>query len=643
MPTITRSVCPKDCPDTCGMLTHVEGGRVVKVVGDPDHPVTRGFLCGRFQHYEELVHHPERLQRALVRDDKAAPFREASWDEALDVVARRLTEIAGRHGAQSILPYSYLAHMGVLSNQFPVRLWNRLGTSRVGMEICAMAGAEAMARLMGRIRGTEPQFLDRTRLYVAWGRNPRATGVHAFALTKHIRPRIVIDPLLSETAAGADIHVRPRPGTDALLAVGMIRLILEAGLADERFLAARTSGWEALREAVMSVPLARVSTETGVPQAQLREVAHLYATTRPGLIHVGVGLQRNSNGGEMIATIAALAAVTGQVGTRGGGVLYANFDWRWNDITRPELRADVPRFTNMVQLGRTLTADDRIKALVVYNSNPAATTPRQRLVRRGLARDDLFVVVHDMFLTDTAQHANVVLPACSYAESWDLLRSYWHDYAQINVPALAPLGESRSNTQFARDLAARLGFTDACFRQSDEDAIREALIGTGLDFDALCAGPVPVEDPSRTSFEDGTFPTPSGRLELLVPSLAPAAAPSGFPYRFLTPKSPHLHGSQVFNLARKQPMLETPWLDIHPDDAAREGLSAGEPVRAWNERGSVELVVRVSDAVLPGVVASRMVRWGPNANATTSDEPADMGGNSTFHTNYVALEAIGAA
>lgn len=640
MPTISRSVCPKDCPDTCGMLTHVESGRVVKVVGDPDHPVTRGFLCGRFQHYEELVHHPDRLLRPLVRDDKRAAFRETSWDEAIGLVAARLAAIAARHGGGAILPYSYLAHLGVLANHFPVRLWNRLGTSRVGMEICAMAGAEAMARLMGRIRGTEPQFLDRTRLYVAWGRNPRATGVHAFALTKDIRPRIVVDPLVSETAEGADIHVRPRPGTDALLAAGLIRLILEAGQADEAFLAARTSGWPAMRDAVLSIPLERVLAETGVPERQLREVAHLYATTKPGLIHLGVGLQRNANGGEMIATIAALAAVTGQVGTRGGGVLYANFDWRWNDITRPELRADVPTFSNMVQLGRTLTDDDRIKALFVYNSNPAATTPRQDLVRRGLARDDLFVVVHDMFLTDTAQHANVVLPACSYAEAWDLLRSYWHDHAQVNVPAIAPLGESRSNAQLVRDLATRLGFEDECFRQSDEDAIREAMVGTGLDFDALCAGPVPVEDPEHTSFEEGTFPTPSGRMELIVPALATPVAPPGFPYRFLTPKSPHLHGSQVFNVARKRAALETAWLDVHPDDAAREGLVDGGGVRVWNERGAVELVVRIGDRVLPGVVASRMVRWGANANATTSDELADMGGNSTFHTNYVALQPL---
>lgn len=640
MRTTTRSVCPKDCPDTCGMLTTVEDGRVVRVVGDPDHPVTRGFLCGRFQHYEELVHHPDRLLRPLVRERKSDPFRETSWEEAVDLVAARLGEIVERHGGQAILPYSYLAHMGVLANHVPSRLWNRLGTARVGMEICAMAGAEAMLRLMGRIRGTEPQFLDRTRLYVAWGRNPRATGVHAFALTKDVRPRIVIDPLRSETAEGADIHVRPRPGTDALLAVGLMRLLVEADAVDEAFLAGRTTGWPALRARILSVPLERVLAETGVPEEQLRQVAELYASVRPGLIHVGVGLQRNANGGEMVATIAMLAALTGQVGTPGGGVLYANFDWRWNDVSRPELRADAPRMVSMLQLGRALTQDDSIRALVVYNANPAATAPRQELVWQGMARDDLFVVVHDQFLTDSARFANVILPACSYAEALDLHRSYWHDYAQVNVPAIPPVGESRSNSQLVRDLAARLGFDDPCFGQTDEEIVREALEGTGLDYDALCAGPVPVEPLATTTFEDGRFPTPSGRLDLLLPALEPVGAPPGLPYRFLTPKTPHLHGSQVFNLARKQPMLDTPWLDLHPEDAARERVATGDRVRLANDRGSVELVARVTDAALPGVVASRMVRWGANANATTSDEPADMGGNSTFHTNWVRLEKL---
>lgn len=260
-------------------------------------------------------------------------------------------------------------------------------------------------------------------------------------------------------------------------------------------------------------------------------------------------------------------------------------------------------------------------------------------MQRVLAREGLFVVVHDMFLTDTAARANVVLPACSYAESLDLHRSYWHDFAQINNPAIEPLGESRSNFDAFRDIALAMGYEDACFGESEEDVLRAALDGTGLDYGALREGPVRIGDATRTSFDDGVFPTPSGKLELFTPTWTAAAA-SEHPLRFLTPKSKHLQGSQAFNHERKRPALETPWVYVHPSDAAAWSVADGEWVRVWNERGSVELVARVSDDTRRGVVASHMVRWGPNANATTPDAPADMGGNSTFHTNYVSIEPL---
>lgn len=635
--SVVRTVCPKDCPDTCGMLAHVVDGRVTRVVGDPDHPVTRGFLCGRFQHYEELIHHPDRLLRPLVRESKAEPFREATLDEALDLVAARLGAIAAEHGGGAILPYSYLANMGVVANRFADRLWNRLGTSRVGMEICALAGAEAVFRVMGRIRGTEPQFLDRTKLYVAWGRNPKATGVHSWALTRDIHPRVVIDPFRSDTARAADLWIQPRPGTDSLLAIGMMRLLVERDWVDSQFVEERTNGYEALRAKVLSVGLADVVAETGVPLARIEELTELYHSVRPGLLHAGVGLQRNSNGGEMVAAICMLAALTGQVGVPGGGALYANFDWGWADISHAELRGgDAPRLVSMLQLGRALTADDSLKALVVYNSNPAATAPNQSLVWQGLQRDDLFVVVHDLFMTDSARFANVVLPATSFAESTDVYRSYWHDYAQIGNQAIPPVGDSLSNHALVQQLARRLGFTEPCFEETEEDVIQAALVGTGLTVEALRAGPVPAEDPRKTSFEDGRFPTPSGKLELLVPTYTPARDPV-HRYRYITPKSREQHGSQLFLYERKRPMLETPFLFVHPDDAAAEGIADGDAVRAWNSRGSVELVAKISERVQPGLVVSYMVRWGANANATTSDEPADMGGNSTFHTNYVSL------
>jgi len=636
-----RSVCPKDCPDTCGMLAHVEDGRVLRVTGDPDHPVTRGFLCGRFQHYEDLIYHPDRLLHPLARRDKAKPFERVSWDEALQIIATRFQEIRARKGGAAILPYHYLAHMGIVSNRFADRLWNKLGTARVGMEICAMAGAEAMVRMLGRLRGAEPQHLRHTALYIAWGKNPKETNVHAHVLLRKIRPFVVIDPRTSPTAEGADLHLRPYPGTDAVLALGMMRILIERGGIDERFIAQRTQGFDRLRERALATSLDEVERTTRVPLAQLEELARLYHEHRPGLIHIGVGLQRNANGGEMVASVATLAALTGQIGRRGGGLLYANMDWGLKDISHSELRTEPARFYNMVTLGRDLTRSDAIEALFVYNSNPAATCPDQTRVERGLARDDLFVVVHDPFMTDTAHFANVVLPACSFAEQTDLHFSYWHDHAQINNPSIEPLGEARSNAWVFRELARKLGFSEPCFFESEREVIAEALEGTGLETEALEAGPVACRDSERTSFDDGRFPTPSGRIELFVPRGEVMAIPERHPYRFLTPKTRHLQGSQVFNFPRKQKALKVPWLFVHPEDAAALGIRDGDRVRVWNERGAVELVARGSSAVQRGVLVSYMVRWGRNANATTSDAQADLGGNSTFHTNYVSVERVG--
>ena len=299
---------------------------MVEVSGDPEHPITDGWLCGRFQHYEELVHHPNRLLTPLVRESKDAPFEEASWEEAVALVTNRFTQIIEERGGPAILPYSYLAHMGVLATRYADRLWNRMGTARVGMEICAMAGAEAVIRTFGQIRGTEPEHLDKTRLYIAWGKNPMATNVHGHVLVKDV-PTVVIDPRRSETAAAADLHIAPRPGTDSALAMGVMRIMIENDWVDRAFLDERTLGYEALRDAVWALPLEEVATITDVPLEQIHELATLYHSHRPGLINLGVGLQRNTNGGEMIATIAMLGALSGQVGTPGGGVLYGNFDW----------------------------------------------------------------------------------------------------------------------------------------------------------------------------------------------------------------------------------------------------------------------------------------------------------------------------
>ncbi len=622
------------------MLTQVENGRVVAVRGDPDHPVTQGFLCGRFQHYEELIYHPDRLQHPLYREDKSGEFRQISWPDALQIIAARFHDITARRGGAAILPYHYLANMGFVSSRSGDRLWNKLNTSRVGLEICAMAGAEAVIRTFGAIRGTEPQHLNKTRCYVAWGKNPKATNIHSHVLSKDIHPTIVVDPFRSESAKAADLFIQPRPASDPILAMALMRLLIERGWADEEFLNAHTTGYDAVRAKVMETSLPAAADMCGVPAARIEEFAELYALNTPSLIHIGVGLQRNSNGGEMVAALATLAAMAGQVGVPGGGALYANFDWPMGDISEPGLRNGGPNFYNMIKLGETLTADDAIQALYVFNSNPAATTPNQNKVHAGLARDDLFVVVHELFMSDTAARANLVLPACTQAEQWDVHRSYWHDYAQINNPAIAPQGEARSNHWVFGQIAQAMGFDEPCFFETEEDTLRALLVGTDLDFDDLAAGPVSCLPVEETSFADRRFPTPSGKLELIAPSYTPAALDDTHAYRFITPKSRHLQSSQLFNVARKHAGVREPTVYLHPDDGAREGIADGATVRLWNRRGEVELVARLSEDVQPGLVVSHMVRWGANANATTSDAAADMGGNSTFHTNFVSLARV---
>lgn len=638
-----KTVCMRDCPDACSLIASVEGDRIVKVVADPDHPITQGYECSKCRNYEDWINHPDRLMYPLVRERKTDEFRRASWDEALHLVTAQFKKTLADTGGAGILPYSYLANMGVVATRYCDRLWNKMSTARVGWEICAMGGAEAMIRVVGKIRGTEPHHLPKTKLYIAWGRNPKETSVHMWSQVRNIHPRVVIDPFKSDTAMDADLHIQPKPGTDSALVIGLMRVLIERGWVDQDYITRNTIGYEALKQRVLSMELDEVERITGVPAAQLIEFARLYHEHRPGLINIGVGLQRNVNGGEMVAAVCMLGAITGQIGTIGGGVLYANLDWQLNDISYNHLRTEGPYMHNMVKLGHDLTANDRLKVLYVYNQNPAVTCPNQNLVHRGLSREDLFVVVHDLFMTDTARFANVVLPATSYAESIDLRLSYWHDYVQISNQAIPPMGEARSNYWVFRELARHMGYTEPCFYETEEEVIADALKNTGLDIEELKKGPVLWGNPNRTSFDDERFPTPSGKIELFAPTYTPFEATGPHHYRFITPKTKRLQGSQIFNLPKKLGDLKTPWVFINPQDAADEGIEDGADVTLWNARGEVALVAKISDRVPPGVMVSYMVRWGGNANATTSDEPADMGGNSTFHSNYVSLACRKAA
>lgn len=450
-----------------------------------------------------------------------------------------------------------------------------------------------------------------------------------------------MDPLRSETARTADLHLRPRAGTDTLLATALMRRAMDAGLVDEDFVTERTVGFELVQLAAGQLDLEEAASRTGVPIEQLDAFVALLEKHRPALFHAGIGLQRNRRGGATVGCVAMLAAMLGVIGTPGGGVLYGSAHWRLADVTRPELNPGPRRVHNMIRLGRVLTAGSEIRALVVYGSNPAAMNPNQSLLRRGLGRADLFTVVHDQFLTDTAAHAHVVLPACSYAEQPELHTSTWHDYAQVNVQSIAPRGQSRSTFRFVVELAAALGLGDPALSVTEEEVMAEALVGTPAEgrLDFLARGPMRSAAEDETAFQDGQFPTASGRFEFMEPALpGPDAAPEPASYRLMTPKSRHLHGSQVFNLERKHRQIGEPVLHMHPADAAREDLADGEEVRVISAFGSIVLSVRLSDLAPLGVVAAYTGRWGSNVNRATTDELADLAGGSSIHSTAVRLE-----
>ncbi|HEY5049938.1 MAG TPA: molybdopterin-dependent oxidoreductase, partial [Acidothermaceae bacterium] len=433
-------------------------------------------------------------------------------------------------------------------------------------------------------------------------------------------------------------HLKLRPATDSMLAMGMMRVLIENDWVDHEFIDKHTIGYDALRDTVMAVSIDEVAGITGIPADQVREVAALYHEHRPGLIQVGQGLQRNLNGGEIVLAVCMLAAIAGQVGVPGGGVFYSNYEWNFKDISHPEFRTEGTRLYNMIKLGQWLTANDDIQSLYVYNQNPAVTCPNQTLVRRGMLRDDLFVVVHDLFMTDSAKLANVVLPATTFAEHSDLHYSYWHDYVQINNKIIEPAGEARSNFATFRSIALAMGYTDPCFHQEEEEVIAEALEGTGMAMADLIEGPVFNGEFDRTSFDDGRFGTASGKVELLAPTFTDYGDEK-YRYRLLSPKTKLMHGSQAGNLPRMAPRLGEPYFYIHPTDAEREQIDDGAPVRVYNDRGAVVLAARVSERTQPGVIVSYNGRWGDvNVNVTTSDAEADMGGQAIFQSNWVDLE-----
>jgi anaerobic selenocysteine-containing dehydrogenase len=659
-----KVVCPHDCPDTCVMTVDVENGRAVGLGGDPDHAFTQGFLCAKVNHYLERVYSPDRVLFPLKRVGRKGEgrFERISWDEALDTIAARFRAVIASHGPQAILPYSYAGNMGLLSyGSMDRRFFGALGASLLERTICASAGAAGLAATVGKSIGFDPEAVVHARLIVAWGANIVSSNVHLWPFVEEARLRgaklVVVDPYRSRTAERADQHLALLPGTDAALALGMMHVIFRDGLEDRDYIARHTEGIDAVRAKAAEWTPERAAAVTGLDAETIAGFAREYATRQPSAIRLNYGLNRHAGGGTAVRVIAGLPAIVGAWRHVGGGVLLSTsgtFPTATAALERPDFVRPGTRALNMSQIGRLLTDPKLappIQALYVYNANPVAVAPEQESVRAGFVREDLFTVVHDLFRTDTADFADIVLPATTTLEHYDIHKAYGHLYLSLSRPAIAPLGESKPNTEVFRLLAARLGLDHPALRESDEQMARSAMDWShphleGVDFDRLQReGSVRLSVPAPFApFAEGNFPNPTGKCRLHADYVPPRENVDSnpelarrYPLAFISPPAHHFLNSTFSAQPTFVRRESEPTLTIHPADAAARGIRDGQPVRTYNDRGSFLAAARVSDDARPGVVVGLSIWWakmcpgGRNANAVTGQEVTDLGGGATFY------------
>ncbi len=677
--TLVRAACPHDCPDTCAMRVTVEAGRVVRIQGDPDHPTTHGALCTKVSRYAERSYHPERVLQPLRRcgPKGSGQFEPIGWDAALDQIATRLGAIAARD-PQAIVPYSYAGTMGFVQGEsMSARFFHRLGASLLDRTICSAAGGEALAATYGGKIGMHVEHFVESRLIVIWGSNSITSNLHFWTFAqaaKRAGARLIcIDPRRTETAEKCHLHIALRPGTDGALALGVMHELIVNGWLDDDYIARHVqqgpTGWPALRERALLWPPERVAATCGIAADEVRELARAWGTTQPAAIRLNYGMQRVRGGGSATRLIALLPCLNGAWRHRAGGLLLSSSGWfrgTRNDtwLQRPDLLGERrPRTINMSTIGDDLLRESspgfgpRIEALVVYNSNPVAVAPHSARVVQGFARDDLFTVVLEHFLTDTADHADIVLPATTQLEHWDTHGSYGHTYALINEPAIAPLGQARSNARVFRDLAGRMGFTDPCFSDADETLVRGVWRDDRVDIAQLFERgwtKLPLPD---APFADGGFQTADGRAQvdgggLGVPDhvpnlesaeLAPALA-ARYPLAMISPPARNFLNSTFVNVKSLRDIEGEPLLEIHAQDAAARGVADGAIVAVFNDRGRYRCRAKVSERARPGVVNGLGVWWrklgldGRNVNELTHQGLTDIGRGPSFYDCLVDVE-----
>jgi len=697
---VVHAACPHDCPDACGVLITVEDGRATRIQGDPQHPVTRGFLCAKVAKYLDRVYSPDRvlypMRRIAPKGARSTQvWRRISWDEALDAIAERFRKIVAEFGSEAILPYSYGGTLGALNGaSMDRRFFTRLGASELERTICSSAGEAGLESVMGVKLGTEPDQFIHSRYIIVWASNIHGNNVHLWPYIVEARRKgarlVVIDPYRTRTAACADWYLPINPGTDGALALAMMHVIIGEGLYDADYVEKYTLGFDELSEKVKAYPPEHAAQWTGIAAEDIRKLAREYATVRPSVIRVNYGVQRSDGGGMATRAIAMLPCIIGSLKEVGGGIHLSTsgaFDLNKDALRRPDLRPQglkPSRIVNMVELGKALNtlSDPPLKALFVYSSNPAAVCPNHNEVVRGLKRTDLFTVVHEQFFTDTTDYADIVLPATTFFEHKDLQTAYGHYYLQVSDQAIEPLGECRANVELFRALAARMRFDDECFSESVDEMIEGALASTNPWLQGITRERLEREGQVRLNFAaspdasdgqtgsvpapflpfaQGNFRTPSGKAELYSEAMKalgldpvaefkpPSESRHGaekatFPLELLARKADNFLNSTFTNQPSVQQMEAVNLLEMHSADAGARGIADGQMVRVFNHRGEIFLKARVDGSVQPGVVSARL-NWAKlsaglrNINVLTSEKLSDLGNSATFYSVLVDVES----
>ncbi len=682
---VSHQACPRNCHDTCSIISEVVDGKIVRILGNQDNPITAGGLCVKMNHYMNWVYSPDRILYPMKRVGAKGEgkFEQISWDEALETITTKTKEAIDSYGSETVLPYSYSGNLGMIHNYgAPEAYFNKIAASRLDRNVCTLAGDKAIPYTYGKDLGVDPEQYSNTKLYVSWGVNEAATNVHALKFIKECKENggkiLVVNPVRTPIANFADLFIQIKPGTDAAFALGVANYIIENDLQDTVYIEENTIGYEELVAQASKYPLSVVAEITGVTEQEIIDFATIYATTKPSILRIGYGMQRNSNGGSMVRAITLLPALVGTIGMGdNSGYVYINGAYwtpNYSGLTASEFVEGMDlRHINMNELGKALTGglsttkELPITVLMVYNSNPVAITQNVGLARKGLEREDLFTVVMDIFRTDTADYADIILPACTFFEYEDLNQDYLGWYVRYNQPAITPLGESKSNMEMFNMIAKAMGYTDKEFDRTTQDAMeimlnQKDLIAQGITYEKLKADGFAKLD-IATPYADKKFQTPSGKIEFYSETLKEAGlhpvaeyVPTAeskdgdanlfakYPLTLVTPATKNLVNSQMHSIPQIQELMGDPIVFVNTEDASSRGISDGDKLKVYNDRGETILIAKVSsDTTRAGTLLAfncpwpKLIEGGTSVNELTSDRLADLGGGSTYHTNLVEI------